>query len=117
MAVTTNNSTYTTPLYVGGGGSGYPNSTITNTGTISPTLKIGGAGQLTLLGDDADIVINGVSLNDTLLAIQTQLNVLIPNPALEAEWDELRGLGELYRKKEAEIKEKNRMWDIMKRAE
>jgi hypothetical protein len=100
----------------GGGGNLFA-GTITTANTVSPTLKIGGTGQLTLLGDDADLVINGVSLNETLRAIQTRLNILIPNPALEAEWDELKELGELYRRKETELKEKQRMWEIMKQAE
>jgi hypothetical protein len=116
MAVTTNNSTYTTPLYVGGC-SGYPNSTITAANTSSPTLKIGGAGQLTLLGADADLVINGVSLNETLKSIQDRLNILRPSKELEAEWDELKELGELYRQKETELKEKQRAWDILRKQE
>jgi hypothetical protein len=70
-----------------------------------------------LSGFDADVVINGVSLNETLKAIQDQLGILRPNIELEAEWDELQELGQLYRQKEAELKEKKRMWDIMKRAE
>lgn len=130
MAVTTNNPDYT--WYAGGGGGGGTGAsngigggagTIVNTtaNTVwqnpNPAVTIGQSGVVQLSGFDADVVINGVSLNETLKAIQTQLNVLIPNPALEAEWDELKELGELYRKKEAELKEKKRMWDIMKRAE
>lgn len=120
MALTQNSHTYSTLTLGAGGGSGYPSTlNISNNTTWSrdPTLTVGQAGQIELKGEDADLIINDVSLNETLRAIQAQLNVLVPNPALEAEWDELRELGELYRKKEAEFKEKKRMWEIMKKAE
>jgi len=42
---------------------------------------------------------------------------LHPSPALENEWDQLRELGEQYRKLEAELVEKQRAWEILKRAE
>jgi hypothetical protein len=115
MSATTNKLVYTTTL--GANGGNLSTGTITAANTSNPALKIGGAGQLTLLGDDADLVINGVSLNETLKGIQDRLNILRPSTELEAEWDELQELGKQYRKLEAEIKEKQLMWDIMKRAE
>ena len=75
------------------------------------------SGQLELRGDKADVVINGVSLTETLQGIQDRLNMLRPNTELESDWNELRELGKQYRKLEAELLEKQRMWDIMKRAE
>jgi hypothetical protein len=72
-------------------------------------------GQLELKGDQADLVINGVSLTETLQLIQDRLNMLRPNTALEAEWDQLRDLGLQYRKLEAELKEKQRAWEILKK--
>lgn len=72
------------------------------------------SGTIALTGENADIKINGVSLCDTLTAIQDQLNILRPNTELEAEWDQLRELGEQYRKLEAEFKEKTKMWKTLK---
>jgi hypothetical protein len=72
-------------------------------------------GQLELTGEKADVVINGVSLTDTLKAISERLNILSVNPKLEAEWDELRELGEQYRKLESELLEKQRMWETLKK--
>ena len=104
---------------VGGGGNGvYYAGTGTATAiadaTISTATKIQ-SGQLELKGDQADVVINGVSLTETLQLIQDRLNMLRPNAALEAEWDQLRELGQQYRQLEAELKEKQRAWEILKK--
>ena len=72
-------------------------------------------GQLELKGEKADVVINGVSLSDTLKDIQERLNILVVNQKLEAEWDQLKELGEKYRQLEAELTEKQRMWEIIKK--
>lgn len=95
---------------------------ITWTTTSSPTYTINTmpyvtqeAGKVNLDGEGADLVMNGVSLKDTLRAIEERLCILRPNPALEAQWDQLRELGEAYRKLEAELKEKQEMWDTLKK--
>jgi hypothetical protein len=76
---------------------------------------IGHSGRMELKGEQADLLINGVSLSDTLKDIQDRLNILRPNTALEAEWDQLRELGEQYRQLEAELLEKQRAWDILRK--
>jgi hypothetical protein len=48
--------------------------------------------------------------------IQTQINILQPAPELEQEWQQLRELGDQYRKLEAEFKEKQRMWTTLKKS-
>jgi hypothetical protein len=73
------------------------------------------SGRMELKGNQADLVINGVSLTDTLKAIQDRLCMLRPNAALEAEWDQLQELGQQYRKLEAELLEKQRAWDILRK--
>ena len=70
-----------------------------------------------LRGNQADIVINDVSLNDTLRSIQDRLNMLQPNRELEAEWDQLRAIGEQYRDLEKQLIQKQRAWDILKKKE
>ena len=69
---------------------------------------------ITLKGEDADISINGVSLMETLRGLQERLNILQPNRELEAEWDQLRELGEQYRRLEQELTEKSRAWKALK---
>jgi len=60
-----------------------------------------------------DIIIKGKSLNDTLDKIEERLAILHPNLALEDKWYELKELGNKYRALEAEIIEKQKMWDIL----
>ena len=46
--------------------------------------------------------------------VEERLNILRPNPKLEDKWDELAELGKRYRELEAEILEKEKMWNILK---
>lgn len=74
-----------------------------------------GSGQIHLTGENADIKVNGESLLDVIKTLQNRLNVLVPNKALEAEWDELRELGERYRQLEKEFEEKSKAWAALKK--
>jgi flagellar motility protein MotE (MotC chaperone) len=40
--------------------------------------------------------------------------MLVPNPELETEWEELRKLGEQYRALEAKLTEQGEMWTKLK---
>ena len=98
-----------------------PNVTIASgiysTATTMPEVTImdpNPSGTITLRGEDADISINGVSLMETLRGIQERLNILQPNRELEAEWDQLRELGEQYRRLEQELAEKSQAWKALK---
>jgi hypothetical protein len=62
---------------------------------------------------ESDVIIKGKSLTDTLDKIEERLAILHPNLALEDKWDELKELGNKYRALEAEIIEKQKMWDIL----
>jgi hypothetical protein len=101
--------------------SGLTTSTISAAGTggwntqVSPALTVGNSGMLSLVGDKADIEINGVSLCETLKSLEQRLNILRPNPSLETDWDDLKKLGEQYRELENKILEKQKMWDILKK--
>ena len=68
-------------------------------------------GKLTLSGEGADIVINGKSLANTIENIEQRLNILKVNPELEAQWQELRELGDQYRELESKLLEKNKVWE------
>jgi hypothetical protein len=71
------------------------------------------SGKILLKGPNADIDINGTSLTKMLDEIQTRLNILTVRPELEAEWDELKRLGQQYRKLEAEILAKQKTFDLL----
>jgi hypothetical protein len=74
----------------------------------------GKGGQLQLKGEDADIVVNGKSMMQLLERIEDRLNLLEPNLELEKEWDDLRKLGERYRRLEKKCKEKAEVWKKLK---
>jgi hypothetical protein len=89
-----------------------PGFTFSNiTATANPWATTTTAGRMELTGDNADLVINGVSILDIL---RDRLNVMIPNPALEKEWDQLKVLGDQYRELEAKLKEQGEMWAKLK---
>jgi hypothetical protein len=93
----------TTPLTLGAG-----------TGIASPWYSNSLSPKIRLDGEGADIEINGASLLDMIKKIEERLNILTPNEKLEAEWEELRALGDQYRKLEQHIKDKQATWDKLK---
>ena len=85
--------------------------------TTAPTtapLTVNASGKIDLQGESADITINGTSLLATLAALQERLNWMQPNTELEAEWDQLRELGDRYRELEQQCQEKSQMWAKLK---
>ena len=64
--------------------------------------------------EPTDIYVAGKSLKEFMDSVEERLAILEPNEKLEAEWAELKELGEQYRAKEREIKEKARVWKILK---
>jgi hypothetical protein len=115
-------SSQTSPYTVTGAlGASFSNNTVYTTSGIG----IGGntpwltqspfsAPKIKLDGEGADIVVNGSSLVDAINSIKDRLNCLQINPELEAEWDELRTLGDQYRKLEQQILDKQATWDRLK---
>jgi hypothetical protein len=110
-------STSIGPLTIGPIGTSNSVYTIGSTGiggwTNSP-MTAESNGSLSLQGDGADITINGVKLSETLKALQERLNVLVPNPKLEKDWEDLAELGRQYRELEKHITEKMATWDKLK---
>ena len=116
-------NTSITNTSITGGGYSYPNTVSVTGGPYT----IGGAGtgislspwattssKIQLDGEGADIKVNGWSLIDAIQKIEERLNILHPNTELETEWEELRALGEQYRKLEQHIKDKQATWDKLK---
>jgi len=84
------------------------------TGINSPRATINSSPKIRLDGEGADIEVNGVSLIGMIQKIEERLNILHPNEKLEAEWEELRALGDQYRKLEQHIKDKQATWNRLK---
>lgn len=74
------------------------------------TIDIQGDANIT-----GDLKVQGVSIKDSLERIEERLAILRPNEELEEKWENLRGLRKAYMELEAEIKEKEQVWKILKR--
>jgi hypothetical protein len=89
-------------------------NTVWATNTADWSIGTNQSATIDLKGDNADIRVNGRSLMDAIDALEQRLNILIPNPELEAEWDELRELGQRYRELEKKCQEKGDIWAKLK---
>lgn len=95
-------------------------STSTNwtaTSTITAASDLNGY-SLAVKGDadiDGDLRVKGKSILESLERIEERLAILHPNEELEEKWENLRGLRKAYMELEAEIKEKEKVWGILKR--
>ena len=99
------------------GSNGYTLNT-TGTGAGNPWISTNISNTLSVQGDaefDGDITVKGRSLSEFMDDVEQRLNILRPNSALEAEWDQLRALGEQYRALEQQLTEKNQMWATLKK--
>lgn len=100
----------------GGGGTGYSTGTsysVNNAWSNPPST-----GQVIIAGDcefKGNITWKGRDLKDWLESIETRLGMLQPNPALEAEWDELADIRRQYVELEKKLLEKQRVFDILKK--
>jgi len=61
-----------------------------------------------------DIEIDGLSLKATLRTMHERLAIMVPNPELEREFEELRACGDEYRRLEREFTEQLRVWNTLK---
>lgn len=64
---------------------------------------------------DCDILVGNTSLKQFMQSIESRLAILIPDPRLETEWQELKELGDQYRLLQNQIQEKMRTWNILQR--
>ena len=103
------------------GGTGYTYTTNTTNPFLAtgsnPAMVVSQSGSIDIQGQNADIKINGKSMKTWMEAVEERLNMLTPNPKLEADWDELQELGERYRALERKCKEKAQMWAALKKVQ
>ena len=82
------------------------------------TIGDGSDSTLTVKGNaefDGDIKLKGKSLDETLTRIEQRLAILHVNTKLEKKWEKLKELGKQYRALEADILEKEKIIEILKR--
>lgn len=80
----------------------------------NPAMEVNQGGKISLKGDNADIDLNGKSLVKWMEAMEERMNWMQPNVELEKEWDDLKKLGDRYRKLEKKCREKAEMWKKLK---
>jgi hypothetical protein len=105
----------------GGGGSGqinYPNQTWTTTGTTGTSGNWQkpynqGLGTTKITADEIEI--QGKSLLATLERIEQRLGILDCDETLEQHWDELKALGDEYRKLKQHIEDKMKTFETLKK--
>ena len=116
-SMSANGLTYQDLYSVGSGTGGY---TYTTNTTAQPwAISTNGTDTtLSVTGDadfDGDVRVQGRSLAEFMQQVSQRLNILQPNPELEAEWDELRELGARYRELEQQLEGKVQMWKTLKK--
>jgi galactitol-specific phosphotransferase system IIB component len=62
-----------------------------------------------------DIIIAGTSLNDRLDRIESMLAIVNTNLQLEERWQQLKQLGDQYRRLESELKEREWIFEQLKK--
>jgi len=117
-SMSANGLTYQDLYSIGPSTGGYTFTT-TGTNTVSPWITTNdGHNSLSVRGDadfNGDVRVQGRSLAEFMQQVEQRLNILQPNPELEAEWDQLRELGEQYRQLEQELEAKAEMWNRLKK--
>jgi hypothetical protein len=125
---------------VGSGGSGYANtysglggagiyssptltgsytvpSTVWSTNVATPTMTTNNG--VTTMTQDVEIKgnlkVNGTDIGGLLAKIEERLAIYRPEPELEEKWEELRELSKRYKELVADIREKEKIWDILKK--
>ena len=102
----TTGTTYTIPAQGSSGSSWVSVGQDTN----KTSLKVAGDAEIS-----GNLTVDGANIGELLRGIQSRLGLLVPNPEIEAEFDQLRELGDRYRELEAVLKEQKRVWDILKK--
>ena len=111
LSTTLNNGLlWNNPIYTATA-SPYTITTGTTTYNNQPqVLKVSGNAEF-----EGEVTIRGVKLDERLNAIEERLGILRPNNDLEGKWENLKKLGEEYRKLEKEILEGESIWDMLKK--
>ena len=108
VAIATNTNTYTMPNTVAPGYN-FTTGTWTNN-NIETKLHVKGDADF-----EGDVKIKGKSLLELLERLEERLGVYHANEELESKYEELRELSRRYKELESQIKEKEKMWDILKK--
>jgi hypothetical protein len=115
--VYTTNNTGTLPIGAGGQFL-YSNSTSPAWNDTISISNISTPNTLQVKGDadfEGEVKIKGINIGDTLAKLEERLAILHPNERLEEKWEKLKELRKQYMELEADILEKEKIMEILKR--
>jgi hypothetical protein len=84
----------------------------TGIGTSWTSNPIFDTGKVKII--DSDIELDGLSLRDFMHSVNDRMAIMIPNPALEQEFAELRACADRYRELEQKFLEQKKIWETLK---
>lgn len=116
-SVTVPNGGYSTTgsvtLAATGAGAGTYWAAPTNSTLTNPSVNIDSDGIS--MRNDTDIKIGDVSLKQFVDDVSKRLAILVPNPKLEADFEQLKELRTQYQALERELTEKAKVWETLKK--
>jgi hypothetical protein len=77
-------------------------------------LTYGGLDTTHTLKVDGEFILNGVSVDKRLQKLEDYFGIIHTNSKLEDRWEDLKKLGEEYRKLEAHLLKKEQVWAKLK---
>ena len=112
-------SNYANVTIAGGSGSGLVYTTATGASPIWTTATAAPyyTQQPKVKITDSDIEIDGLSLKATMQAVNERLAIMVPNPRLETEFEELKALADRYRELERKLLDQKVMWETLKKTD
>ena len=97
-------------LYSNGTGPAWNDTITISTHQTPTTLQVKGDADF-----EGEVKIKGINIGDTLAKLEERLAILHPNEKLEEKWEKLKELRKQYQELEADILEKEKIMEILKR--
>lgn len=81
--------------------------------SVDPSVNITSDGIT--MREETDIVIGGVSLKKFIEDVNRRLGIMVPNPKLEKDFEQLKELRDRYEELEKKLVEQAKVWDTLKK--
>ena len=107
--------TYSTTMPVTGAGVTYTTATGASTWATNITVDPYYTKTPKVNITDKDLILDGLSLRDFMQTVNERMGIMVPNPKLEAEFNELKELADRYRELEKKMLDQKEMWDLLKK--
>ena len=109
--------TYSTTMPVTGAGVTYTTATGASTWATNITVDPYYTKTPKVNITDKDLILDGLSLRDFMQTVNERMGIMVPNPKLEAEFNELKELADRYRELEKKLLDQKVMWETLKKTD